>query len=340
MALSSAVLKPVFWGVAAVSLATVQAYGQTSAPENNAAPTDTENPSGPHVMPAALKITLPPFVTRPAPVPQFRDTTETVAGKAYTVSARVHSAFADAKLPKDALIATCARESSCEPGAVNPHSKACGLFQLMTDERTATLYEAVYNYGAQYGYAKEAAMVRRELLGHFDDGAPRYGYYPVSPAAKKHLVEKCLDPEFNTKMHEGYTLPKVLAFEEAFGRAMTYGDLAGMNNWGDKGWKMIVEQVESDARRGTTTPARTFFAAKQNIFGDVSANASMFRTNGRAISITEAYRKLVAHGGDTVITVARDAPAAIAMTEALSIAPQTVDITPLSAHLFHIQFRR
>lgn len=337
---SNSLIKKAFYSVASLGLVTASmpAFSQGQDLDN----LSTRQLS--YALPAInLPFRLPRVVQEPVesgPAP-FQDTYETVAGKQYFVSASVHRAFADAKLPKDALIATCARESSCDPSAVNPTSKACGLFQLMTDERTATLYEAIYNYGAQYGYAAEAAMVRRELLGYFKDGEPKYGYYPVTPEAKKYLVEKCLDPEFSMKMHEGYTLPKVIAFKMQFGRDMTYGDLAGMNNWGDKGWKMIVEQVEADAVNGRSTPARIFFASKRNIFGSVAGNTSMFRTNGRALSITEAYKKLIAHGGDTVIEVKQERPPLLAVAELQSTQPITVDYTPLQAIAMpKLNFRR
>ncbi len=331
---SNSLIKKAFYGVASFGLvsASAPAFSQGQRPDASS----TRQIS--YVVPLInLPFKLPRLISEPQeqqeppqnPPTPFQDSYETVAGRQYFVSARVHRAFADAKLPKDALIATCARESSCDPSAVNPTSKACGLFQLMTDERTATLYEAVYNYGSQYGYAAEAAMVRRELLGYFKDGEPKYGYYPVSATAKKHLVEKCLDPEFSTKMHEGYTLPKVMAFKAEFGRDMTHGDLAGMNNWGDKGWKMIVEQVQSDAANGRSTPARVFFSAKRNIFGSVAGNASMFRTGGRALSITEAYRKLVAHGGETVIEMKREPAPIIAVAELQNVQPITVDMSAL-----------
>lgn len=283
---------------------------------------------------------VPPARPPALPItPQFQDTQEIVAGKTYTVTARVHAAFENAQLPKAALIATCARESSCDPGATNPTSKACGLFQLMTDERTATLYEAVFNYGAQYGYAAEAAMVRRELLGYFSDGEPRYGYYPVTPEAKKHLIEKCADPKFNTDMHEGYTMPKVLAFREQFGREMTYGDLAGANNWGFKGWKLIVEQVEADKVSRRDTMATSFFAQRRNIFGGIAGNRSMLYTGKRALTMTEAYEKLVAHGGDIVIELPRAEPVLVltlAKEETITIVP---DASLLLARIPKPEFR-
>ena len=170
-------------------------------------------------------------------------------------------------------------------------------------------------------------MVRRELLGYFQDGEPRYGYYPTTPEAKKHLIEKCADPKFSTDMHEGYTMPKVLAFREQFGRDMTYGDLAGMNNWGDKGWKLIVSQVQADTLSGKPMMASTFFANNRGVFGGIAGNRSMLYTGKRALTIGEAYEKLVAHGGDTVIEIPREAPILLASTEEpLTVTP---DINPL-----------
>ena len=255
----------------------------------------------PH-MDTAIKITLPRQQT-------FATTIETVAGKQFTVVADVHKAFSDARIPAAALIAICARESSCNADAVNPTSKACGLFQLMTDLSTATLYEAVYNHGAKYGYGREAEMVRQEYKGTFKDGTPKYAYFPVSPEAKKHLVSLCLDPEFNTKMHEGYTLPKIMEYQATFGRDMTFGEVVLANNLGFKGMMMFVEQVEEDRNSGKDTTALSFFSQHRNVFGNISGNRSLlYDRRGRAKTMEESYQDVIAYGGLQNIVLKSDPP--------------------------------
>ncbi|PZQ44997.1 MAG: hypothetical protein DI551_08825 [Micavibrio aeruginosavorus] len=261
---------------------------------------------------------------------------ERISGKCYYVSAAVHAAFDAAKLPKEALLASAAHESSVIPTRINPTSKACGLFQLMTDRRTATLYEAVYNFGEKYGYEKEAAMVQRINMGTFKDGTIKFGYYPKTPAFKKHLDTLCLDPVFSTKMHEGYTLPKVIAFKEQFGRDMTYGDLVGMNNWGNKGWRMIVEQVQADEKAGTATPARKFFADRAGAFGG-SVKGNAYAMGG---SIRDAYNKLVARGGEQIIKLASEPLVKLQeMVPAITMPDFTISISTVIPALPKLKFR-
>lgn len=231
-----------------------------------------------------------------------------IGGKKFTVPVDVKYVLKDMEkmynIPFKAMIAVCARESNCKPKSVNPSSKACGLFQLMTN-KVETLYEILYKYGAKNGYEQEAEMVERYVR---NDKARKkdpkvksiFGYRPVNNTAKQKIIEQCLDPRFNTTMWVAYQKPHINKYNEWLGnRTITAGELTAMNNLGRHGLQAFTRQAWSDKKTDKNTLAVDFFKAHKKLFGgNIEANRTIiYNKDGSYKTVRQSYGDIMRFGG-------------------------------------------
>ena len=211
----------------------------------------------------------------------------TVEGKKYKLSEDVYQAAVKTGLPLYGVLATFARESGLKADAVNPSSKACGLVQLMTDDRTGTLYEVVYNHAAAKGYGQYKALVKPKK--------DKPGFEPINAEAKATLKTLCLNADFNAKMYAAYTQPKVDRYERWLkDREITTGEFVLMNNLGVGGLQKFARQAWDDKASGVNTDAKAFF--KTVYKGDFSSNKSLIQhPNGKPKTVRESYNDLFNH---------------------------------------------
>lgn len=189
------------------------------------------------------------------------------------------------------LLATSMRESGIRPDAVNPKTKAVGLFQFMTN-KTQTLYEVLYKFGAENGYADEANLVEEYIKRRDKHGRAILGYRPVNKEAGKKIFELAKDPEFNTAMFVAYTTPKLEIFEKVMGRRITDGEIILLNNIGLEGKRGLiafVQQAEAEKNGGRKTLAKTFLGKA------ISAqNPSLVTKDNKKTTVGESYESIMA----------------------------------------------
>jgi len=260
----------------------------------------------------------------------YADKRVEMGGKKFTVSAAVLEAFDQSRIPSDALIALCGRESDCDPTQVNPKSGAMGLFQFLPN----TLYETLYKYGAQQGYAKEAQLVERyrieqkakdkkQAIKGKDANKPQatekekekkpdlpvYGYRPINETAKAIIAALALNPLFNTKMHDAYSFDKAMDYMKWRGGTMTHGELTVMNNLGLRGTKLFVGQADTDIATGKSTLAKKFFEDHKKTFGNVQANVTLLMDEKKKpITVVRSLEKATEFGGKTKLELKPQPP--------------------------------
>jgi hypothetical protein len=218
--------------------------------------------------------------------------------KQYVLDAATAQAFKKAqqkhKLPKELFVAACARESSCKPEAVNPHTKACGLFQLMPTHETQTLFRLLHVYGPAYGYGEQKDLVMRYAVNP-KSANPIYHYKPRNDEANKKISRLCLNADFNTSMFAAEKKREIEDYERWLGnREITIGELTVMNNLGLNGLKKFVLQAWSDKKNGTNTMARAHFG--ENISRQ---NPSLVKhaDTGKEKTVRESYSDIMNNFG-------------------------------------------
>ncbi|MGB4106484.1 MAG: hypothetical protein WBK55_01655 [Alphaproteobacteria bacterium] len=222
----------------------------------------------------------------------------TVGPKTVTLSPSVADAFSRVErekgLPREIMIATCARESNCEPRAVNPNSKACGLFQLMVTPAVQTLPRLAFTQGAAHGYPEAKALVTEYVHAHDKKGRAILRYLPKDTKAEKKLAELCFNPHFNASMLAVDMEPKIRKYEAWLkgdaptGRKISVGEIAVVNNLGDNGAIRFMGRVFKDVRTGIDTMAYEFLSP-----AIAAQNPSFVRyPDGRYKTMRESYRDI------------------------------------------------
>jgi len=233
------------------------------------------------------------------------DRTYEIAGQRYTMTPDVYNALrtveARSNIPFEGLAPIIARESSMNADSINTSSKACGLFQFMTN-KTATLYEVTWKYADKYGYEGADDLVERNIHKNAK-GQSVFEYAPVSEAAKEELIDKyCLNAQFNADMWEAYNMNKIEAYNTFLGdRDISGLELVLMNNIGLGGAKELFKQVMADKKEfGDDTSqgmkAVDFFKAQG--FGDMASNRTLIKhDNGNYKTVREAYNDIKEFAG-------------------------------------------
>ena len=177
----------------------------------------------------------------------------------------------------------------------------------MTDEKTATLYEALHKFGPKHGYSLQALWVEKydikaEARKKDPKIKPVLHYRPTDEASKEKIINLCLNPVFNTQMFAAYTLPNVQAYEKWLnGRKATVGEIVVMNNIGQKGLQLLAQQAWEDKKHESKPVNKQmltvdFFAKHRKLFGDVSANKTMLHhPDGRPKTVRETYNGIMNH---------------------------------------------
>jgi hypothetical protein len=287
----------------------------------------------------AGKLSTPKIITHTAnsALPQFLklnnngDHVYTVGPKIVPVPDKVMKAFhqvaREKNLPIEVLIATCARESYCQPRQVNKDTKACGLFQFMPTKKEQTLFRVAYNYGPAHGYPQTRQLIDQTIHTYDKQGRAILHYAPKNAAAAKQLAELCLNEHFNTSMFGADLKHHIGAYEgflkgkQPTGREAVIGEIVLINNLGPGGMQKLFEQVMKDKKSGQDTMARDFFKKiKMPAIGDqnpslvkypdtkehyTDKNGKIYEVSirGRDKTVRETYNLISEHGGWTPVSV-------------------------------------
>jgi hypothetical protein len=258
------------------------------------------------------------FGARPKLVEKHSDGSEvyTVGQRIITLRPDVAMAFNKIQsetLPREMIVAVCARESSCIPKAVNKYTEACGLFQLMPTKEVQTLYRLAYTQGPAHGFPEARELVTQYVFAKDKKGRSIFHYQPKNQAAKAELARLCLNPDFNAKMFAIDITPKIEKYESwlkgdaAKGRKVSTVEVAVINNLGDNGAIRYMDRVFNDVRTGQNTRADKVLGpltAAQNPSlvkypdQEVQIGGKTVTVRGKFKTMRESYRDLAEkHGG-------------------------------------------
>ncbi len=279
-----------------------------------------EKPADPKIVARTANSALPQFVKRD----DKGDHIYTVGSKIVPMPDKVIKVFRqvarEKNLPIEVLIATCARESYCQPKAVNTYTKACGLFQFMPTQKEQTLFRVAYNYGPAHGYPQTRKLVTQYVHAYNKYGRAILHYAPKNAAAAEQLADLCLNEHFNTSMFGADLRHHIGAYEgflkgkQPTGREAVIGEIVLMNNLGAGGMQNFFQQVMRDKKSGHDTMARDFFnklnpsIAVQNpslvkypdtkeYYTDKSGKIHEVNIKGRDKTMREAYDLVSQNGG-------------------------------------------
>ncbi len=258
------------------------------------------------------------YGARPKLIEKQNDGTEIyiVGKRRITLRPDVSEAFnkiQSATLPREMIVAVCARESSCIPTEVNKYTEACGLFQLMPTPEVQTLYRLAYTHGRANGYPEARELVTQYVYAKDKKGRSIYHYRPKNHAAKIELANLCRKPDYNAKMFAADITPKIKKYEEWLkgdapaGRTVSTAELAVINNLGDNGAIRYMDRVFNDVRTGQNTRADKVLGpltAAQNPSlvkypdQEVRIGGKTVTIRGKVKTMRESYRDLAEnHGG-------------------------------------------
>lgn len=230
---------------------------------------------------------LTPSVSTPQTVtiPKPDGHTYRVGPKTVFISTTVLRALETTGIDMEAMKALCARESDCQPEAINTETQACGLFQFLP----STLYETVYKAKTPHSSLVERFVEKRDKKGN-----AFLAYRPVDDDAKTTLMTLCLQPDFNAAMYAAYTKPKIDRYNAWLGnRTITTGELVVLNNLGVRGLKRFAEQAWEDKRTGEYTMAVDFFSASVG-----AQNPSLIKNaKGEDLTVRQSYNGLINNFG-------------------------------------------
>jgi hypothetical protein len=171
----------------------------------------------------------------------------------------------------DYLVNTAMRESSLDPKARAPSSSATGLFQFLD----STWLRVMKAEGPRLGYQRYADAIQ----------PTRDGDYTVADKAMRAEILKLReDPQIASDLAAAYTRENGEYLRQKFGRMPSPGELYIAHFLGAQG-------AETLFRAGLSDPGQN--AAK--LFPrQAKANPTIFYEGGRARSVKELYRVLVA----------------------------------------------
>jgi hypothetical protein len=221
-------------------------------------------------------LALPPFVTAPAPAasPNWwrrtgrlfkRRPVATSAPSAFVASA-IQEASGVTGVSAAYLQGAARRESAFNPFAQATTSSATGLFQFVE----ATWLDQIRLNGARYGYAREAASIRRDARGRF---------VIADPAMRAHVLSLRLDPQLASLMAGHLTRSNAAALQDATGRPATAGDLYVAHVLG-------VDGAVSLMRAAVATPD---LPARDVLPRAAAANRKLFYRGSVALSSRTTY---------------------------------------------------
>ncbi len=189
----------------------------------------------------------------------------------YQVALALSLASATTGADYDYLLHTAAKESGFEATARAPTSSARGLFQFIEETWLKTLKEE----GPRLGLAAEAEKIIRTKSGR---------YVVPDPKARRQLLTLRNDPHIAAMMAGAFAQRNAQFLARDIGRKPSQGELylAHFLGPGD-----AAKLIRAAARRPTATAAALFPAAAK-------ANRAIFYDQGRARTVREVYRRLIA----------------------------------------------
>lgn len=171
----------------------------------------------------------------------------------------------------DYLLHTAIRESGLNPNAKAPTSSATGLFQFLDN----TWLEVMKTEGPALGYGKYADQITATADGDFTvaDGKTRSA-----------ILDLRRDPGIASDLAAAYTRSNGEYLQQRFGRMPSAGELYIAHFLGARG-------AETLFTAGLSNPEQ---AAAPLFPRQAKANATIFYEGGKARSVREVYKSLVA----------------------------------------------
>ena len=171
----------------------------------------------------------------------------------------------------DYLLQTAMRESSLNPKAKAQTSSATGLFQFID----STWLQVMKEQGPRLGYGKYA-----EAIQQGSDG----GYYVADKGLRADILKLREDPQISADLAAAFTRSNGAYLKAEFGRMPSAGELYIAHFMGAQGAAQFF-------RAGLDDPEQ--IAAK--LFPrQARANPSIFYEDGKARTIRDVYKSLVA----------------------------------------------
>lgn len=202
----------------------------------------------------------------------------------------------------DYLLKTAMRESSLDCTAKSDTSSACGLFQFTEQSWLGTLKRN----GEKLGYGSYADAIVQDDKGR---------YRVADPAARQAILALRNDPTASAMMAGAYTSESENALASKLGRDVSEGELYIAHFLGAGGASKLISAADGmpHVRADTLFPQAA------------AANRAIFYEGGRAKTVGEVYRSLVAKHDDMQVA-SRDlsslapAPLASASLEPVDLA--------------------
>jgi hypothetical protein len=187
------------------------------------------------------------------------------------------------------LLNTAMRESSLDPTARAPTSSATGLFQFLD----STWLQVMKAEGPRLGYQRYADAIQQTSGGD---------YVVADKGMRAEILKLREDPQVSADLAAAYTRENGDYLRQQFGRMPSPGELYIAHFLGAQG-------AETLFRAGLANPDQN--AAK--LFPQQArANPTIFFHDGKARSIKELYRELVADQQGSAATAAADLAAGTA----------------------------
>lgn len=195
----------------------------------------------------------------------------------------------------DYLLQTAMRESSLNPEAKASTSTATGLFQFLEQ----TWFEVMKSDGGRLGYERYAEAIKRQTDGSLDI---------ADKSLRADVLKLREDPAIAADLAAAFTRNNGAYLKSAFGRMPSAGELYIAHFLGAKGAEKLF-------RAGLTNPDQI---AADLFPSQAKANPSIFYDNGKARSIKDLYRVLIAKheavSGTAAIQAAASAPSPLTMS--------------------------
>lgn len=192
-------------------------------------------------------------------------------GVPQSLAAMISAAGDKSNVDFDYLLQTAMRESSLNPEAKAATSSAVGLFQFLK----STWLEVMKNEGPRLGYGQYADAISKTADGD---------YYVADPATRTEILKLREDPQIAADLAAAFTASNGAYLTEKFGRMPSAGELYIAHFLGAQG----AEKMFTAGLANPDQSAAALFPRQ------ASANPSIFYIQGKARTVKEVYRALVA----------------------------------------------
>ena len=209
----------------------------------------------------------------------------------------------------DYLVQTAVRESSLDPTAKARTSSAVGLFQFLEQ----TWFEVMKSDGARLGYGNYASAIKTQPNGTLDIADPKL---------RTEVLKLREDPSVAADLAAAFTRNNGAYLENKFGRMPSPGELYIAHFLGARG----AEKMFNAGLQNADQLAADLFPSQ------ASANPAIFYDgNGKARTIRDVYRVLVAEHESTSGTVSATVPVTSGATSTAPLPMSFADLYSSSA---------